>query len=44
MTTSATWQAAHELAATIPSLYTRERKREVKRQLCWVLRLALAGK
>lgn len=38
MNPSATWQAAHELAAIIPSLYTKERKRQVVRQLLQLLR------
>lgn len=36
-----TWQTAHAMAATIPSLYTRERKREVKRELCRMWRQML---
>lgn len=44
MTTSTTWQAAHELAATIPSLYTKERKRQVVRQLLRMLKQATAPK
>lgn len=44
MSAAQAWQTAHAIAATIPSIYASERKRQVVLMLCGAWREALAGK